>query len=462
MLTLNKVLQSSKAAIDLASIMVGVIIIGLIGGVISATVFAVIPWSQDKAAKQQLESIHTAENAFYGFSADASTTLKNKTNSTRELRNTFADSAELASNALLTSNPNYCVVPTADGKDYHAYSKSGSGKTFYALNSNKQAQVFTGAFPCVVDASTGVVGVDPAVDNGTSPVGVTPGSTGGTGGGTTTPGTGSGGTGGGTTPTAPVNPLALTINCPANINKYATPTIDFVGKALLSDGVEKTYTSPSNPIFDVTPGKTYTIQMTGTYSQMSSISVASAPCLVSVDSWGDTSKFNNIANGFYGSTNLVSVPDTLPPLITTLANTFYGATKFNSPNVSKWDTSNVTKMNNTFRENTVFNQDLSKWNTSNVTDMVGMFWLANAFNSNISSWDTSKVTDMFAMFYKVTSFNQDISGWNTVNVTRMASMFDGAKAFKQNLSGWNVAKVTGYSSFNTNGLLVAAELPKFK
>jgi surface protein len=462
MLPLTKVLQSSKAAIDLASIMVGVIIIGLIGGIISATVFAVIPWSQDKAAKQQLESIHTAENAFYGFSADASTVLKNKANSTRELRNTFADSAELASNSLLTSNPTYCVVPTTDGKDYHAYSKSASGTTFYALNSNKQAQVFTGTFPCIIDTATGVVGVDPAVDNGTSPVGVTPGSTGGSGGGTTTPGTGSGGTGGSTTPTAPVNPLALTINCPTNINSYKTPTIDFVGKALLSDGTEKNYSSPSNPTFDVVPGKTYTIQMTGTYSQMSSIGVSSAPCLVSVDSWGDTSKFNNIGNGFYGSTNLVSVPDTLPPLITDLGATFFGASKFNSPNVSKWDTSRVTKMNKTFQEATVFNQDLSGWNTSKVTDMVAMFWYAYAFNQNISGWNTSNVTDMYAMFYRVTAFNQDISGWNTANVTRMTSMFDGAKAFKQNLSGWNVAKVTGYSSFNANGLLVAAELPKFK
>jgi type II secretory pathway pseudopilin PulG len=169
MLSISKALQSSKAAIDLASIMVGVIIIGLIGGVIAATVFAVIPWSQDKAAKQQLDSIHTAENAYFGLSSDATQSLVGGK------KNSFASSTELASNNLLTSNSNYCVVNTSDGKDYHAYSKSGSGKTFYALNSKRTAQEYTGAFPCISD-SNGVSIVDPAKDNGTTPVGTVPAS----------------------------------------------------------------------------------------------------------------------------------------------------------------------------------------------------------------------------------------------------------------------------------------------
>jgi len=180
-------MQSSKAAIDLASIMVGIIVIGLIGGVIAATVFAVIPWAQDNAAKQQLESVHSAQNAFFGLSADPSQDLVGGK------KNSFANSAELASNNLLASNANYCTVPTADGKDYRAYSKSGSGKTYYSLNSNKQAKVFTGSYPCVADAN-GVVGVNPAIDNGTTPVG-------------TAPTTGTGGTGGtGPTTPAPTTP----------------------------------------------------------------------------------------------------------------------------------------------------------------------------------------------------------------------------------------------------------------
>ena len=62
--------KNEAGAIDLASIMVGIIVIGLIGGVIAATVFAVIPWAQNNAAKQQLDSIVAAQSAYMGLSAD--------------------------------------------------------------------------------------------------------------------------------------------------------------------------------------------------------------------------------------------------------------------------------------------------------------------------------------------------------------------------------------------------------
>ena len=64
-----EVFRNEQGVIDLASIMVGVIVIGMIGGVIAATVFAVIPWAQDAAAKQQLDNIVTAESAYMGYSA---------------------------------------------------------------------------------------------------------------------------------------------------------------------------------------------------------------------------------------------------------------------------------------------------------------------------------------------------------------------------------------------------------
>ena len=142
MLALSKALQSSKAAIDLASIMVGVIIIGLIGGVIAATVFAVIPWSQDKAAKQQLESVHTAENAFFGLSSDPSTDLTNGK------KNSFATSVELASAGLLVENSAVYCVASADANNYTAYVKSASGKIFKATNANKTPVVDTTGTDC--------------------------------------------------------------------------------------------------------------------------------------------------------------------------------------------------------------------------------------------------------------------------------------------------------------------------
>lgn len=180
MLKLHQALKSSRAAIDLASIMVGIIVIGLIGGVIAAIVFAVIPWAQDNAAKQQLDGVVSAESSYRGLSSDKDTALQNAVSSSPKqddpnqvvLNSTFTGSAGLAVNNLLALNTagNYCVIATTDGKDYHGYSKSGSGKWFYITSGKTQPSEYTGGkIPCL---ATGAV--DPAVDNGTTAVGTAP------------------------------------------------------------------------------------------------------------------------------------------------------------------------------------------------------------------------------------------------------------------------------------------------
>jgi len=180
MLKIHQVFKSSRAAIDLASIMVGIIVIGLIGGVIAATVFAVIPWAQNNAAKQQLDSVVSAESSYRGLSSDKDTNLQNAVSSPTKaddpnqvvLNSTFTGSAGLAKNNLLSLNTAglYCVIATTDGKDYHAYSKSGSGQWYYATSGKTQPTAYTaGNTPCVTAGT-----VDPAVDNGTTTIGTTP------------------------------------------------------------------------------------------------------------------------------------------------------------------------------------------------------------------------------------------------------------------------------------------------
>ena len=51
-----------------------------------------------------------------------------------------------------------------------------------------------------------------------------------------------------------------------------------------------------------------------------------------------------------------------------------------------------------FRDAHAFNGDLSRWDTSKVTRMDHMFHDAHAFNGDLSRWDTSKVTNMNSMF----------------------------------------------------------------
>jgi hypothetical protein len=217
MIRIHHALKSSRAAIDLASIMVGIIVIGLIGGVIAATVFAVIPWAQNNAAKQQLDSVVSAESSYRGLSADKDTNLQNAVSSPTSqsdpnqvvLNSTFTGSAGLAANNLLALNTNglYCVIATTDGKDYHAYSKSGSGQWYYATSGKTQPTEYTGAnVPCVSSTGTPVGQTAGTVNTVSDPAtGAVPSS--GTGSGA---GTGNGSGSGTTNPSTPA-PAPVTL-----------------------------------------------------------------------------------------------------------------------------------------------------------------------------------------------------------------------------------------------------------
>lgn len=121
--TLNEAFHNENGAIDLASIMVGIIVIGLIGGVIAATVFSVIPWTQDNAAKDQLSRVVQAEHA--------ATTMNN--GAYTENVSSFIDVQSVG--ATIISNDPSC---------YGAFLKSPSGKFFYASSkSSSPVQVPT-------------------------------------------------------------------------------------------------------------------------------------------------------------------------------------------------------------------------------------------------------------------------------------------------------------------------------
>jgi hypothetical protein len=114
---LKKAFRNEEGAIDLASIMVGIIVIGLIGGVIAATVFAVIPWAQDNAAKQQLDAVVTAQSAKAGLNdGKYSTDLSS-----------FLDTS--SAKVGVRSNNSDC---------YGAFVTSASGNSYYVSSSKSQ------------------------------------------------------------------------------------------------------------------------------------------------------------------------------------------------------------------------------------------------------------------------------------------------------------------------------------
>jgi surface protein len=71
---------------------------------------------------------------------------------------------------------------------------------------------------------------------------------------------------------------------------------------------------------------------------------------------------------------------------------------------------------------TTFNSDISTWEVSSATNMDNMFYEASSFNKDLAAWDVSKVSSMQQMFYDATSFDQDLSSWNTSRVENMSEM----------------------------------------
>lgn len=413
--------KNEEGAIDLASIMVGIVVIGVIGGVVAATVFAVIPWTQDNAAKQQLDTINSAQSAYYGLSSSANSLPQN------HKLNSYASSVELKEAGLLEEGSNYCSMKTGDGSGYQAFVYSPSGQTWTISNSNTEPSEFNEKLPKECNS------IAPFRDD---------------------------------TPTL----TTLTYNCALASKTGKLPMNgNLKGVETWSDGVENTYSDESQTKSrTLLQGVEYKVTFDGTYSSMNSAlgddSASLAECLQAVDHWGMKTGVTTAEKAFYKATNLESVPEQIPETINTFDSMFaytqindsnlsswnttnvtnmswmfYGATSFDQP-LNDWDTSKVTDMNNMFGL-TPFNQPLNRWNTSQVTDMSSMFALNLKFNQPLNSWDTASVKNFNGMF-SFASYDKPLDGWNVANAENMNMMFGYNESFNQPLSSWETGKVT--------------------
>ena len=114
-------------------------------------------------------------------------------------------------------------------------------------------------------------------------------------------------------------------------------------------------------------------------------------------------------------------------------NTFSSCPSLTSLDLSNWDTSNVTNMQNMFNNcSGLTSLNLSNWNTSNVTNMSRMFCGCNNLTSlDVSNFDTSNVTDMQYMFDSCKSLTQlDVGNWDTSKVTDMNNIFNSCNVLK--------------------------------
>lgn len=97
------------------------------------------------------------------------------------------------------------------------------------------------------------------------------------------------------------------------------------------------------------------------------------------------SRNGSVFSGYTGNfpSGSTDIPTLLPN--SSLSSTFSGATNFNQ-DISGWDVSTITIMDNIFKNASSFNQNIGGWNVSSVTNMAAMFSGASAFNQNIGSW----------------------------------------------------------------------------
>lgn len=378
----TKTLRSQSGAIDLASIMVGVLVAAGLTAAIAASILGVIPWAQDNAAKMQLAAV--ADEQKIAIVQDGS----------------YSTKAALAERGLSGESLDELQIAVgSDGRCFIAALPSQTGRTFYRTSESADA---VDEQPVVKDCDAHITKRDP-------------------------------------------DEAVMISSWDTTAQGCSTITLGFSNGSVeidWGDGettpkrtvgwvISHTYTASS-------PDTKITVE--GTFDRFTASS--SATCLSSVDLWQNT-ETKTLRDTFNRTTALQYVAEP-PATVTDMQGAFAWST-FNG-DISSWDTSRVTNMSKMFERAPAFNADISGWNTSRVTNMSSMFEQASAFNADISGWDTSRVTNMSKMFYVAAAFDQALSGWNTALVTDMSSMFASAQKFNGDVSKWNTSSVKSIES----------------
>lgn len=145
-------LRSVSGAFDLPSILVGVVVVGILTAGVLASIFGVIPFAQDRGAKQDLSALTTAEGV------------------SKVKDGSFKDKDGLKNAGYLSAADKLAASTNPAGSCYAGISKSGSGRLFFNSDDRTTPQELTGS------ATPGCVGpvktqeMISAVDGQTTPV----------------------------------------------------------------------------------------------------------------------------------------------------------------------------------------------------------------------------------------------------------------------------------------------------
>lgn len=193
--------------------------------------------------------------------------------------------------------------------------------------------------------------------------------------------------------------------------------------------------------------------------------------LIEIKNWG-TGTWTNFEKSFLACFQLTTISATDTPdlsIVTKIGQIFQNCSKLSSASsLANWDTSNVTRMENSFRNAEQFNENITSWDISNVTRIDGMFFDCLTFNQPIGSWNIGNVTNISSVFRRNSlSFDQSLAGWNITSVNVAPSLFKDSGLSTANydatLIGWAAQSITntvstdfGNSQFTLGGAAEAA------
>lgn len=153
-----------------------------------------------------------------------------------------------------------------------------------------------------------------------------------------------------------------------------------------------------------------------------SLPITREELLTLVSSWGREDSFYTIDSN-----------NKILPILALQSNECY--------DLSKLDVSLIDDMQDVFRNSSYPLSDnhnkildsvgnISNWDTSNVTIMDNMFYKAKNFNDDLNNWNTNKLESLWEAFVDCHSFDKPLYNWNFNNIKECESAFRNALAFE--------------------------------
>lgn len=163
---------------------------------------------------------------------------------------------------------------------------------------------------------------------------------------------------------------------------------------------------------------------------------------------------------FAGSSQF-TISAALPKRVTSLANTFLGATGATYPGLENWNVAHVLDFNHCFSGTTNFNQALPNWRLTEARNMEGMFRGALKYNQPMVGWNPYNVTTAAYMFRGANAFNQVLT-WNMGHVRTIRGMFRDTAVFNQSVTGLQIPLCTDLHELFMGSLLYNTSLNGWK